>query len=300
MRASCVIIVVAVAACGEQRSTPPPQQPYYYGGQQSGGGAPPSSVPPASSGSPGCNKPARTGVHANQRIPIFGKQRSYTLVVPDSYQATTAYPIVFGLHGNGGNGAGIRAQLDLERVAQGKAIFVYPDAIGGGWDLDNAAGKNGDVGLFDGILAVVQSSFCVDLQRVFIAGFSNGAYMANQLACRRGSRVRAVATFAGGGPYENHGSYDESGHLVCPEKSVASLVVHGLADSAVAPSEGQKSIDHWTFANRCSGSTGIQPAGCVAFSGCMQPVLACKVQGLGHTVWAQGKTLAWSFFDAQR
>ena len=290
------VILVALLAC-ERESSPPPQQPIVY----PNGTQPNAPPPPQPTGSPGCGKaPAHTGVFANQHIPIFGKQRTYTLVLPESYQAATTYPIVFGLHGNGGNGAGVRAQLDLERVAQGKAIFVYPDGIGGGWDLDSPTGKNGDVALFDGILASVQSSLCVDLRRVFVTGFSNGAYMANQLACRRGSRIRAVASHAGGGPYENQGTYDEQGHLVCPEKAVASLVVHGLADGTVAVSEGQKSIDHWTTANRCTGSGGIQPAGCVAFSGCAQPVVACKVQGLGHAVWAQGKALTWGFFDAQR
>lgn len=235
------------------------------------------------------------------KLTAMGKARAYTLVVPAGYQPKTPYPVVFGLHGNGGNGHGVRTSLDLERYAAGHAIFVYPDGIGGGWDLDNESTKNRDVALFDAILLSLHQSLCVDERRIFVTGFSNGAYMANQLACRRGERIRAIASHSGGGPYENAGSYDDQGHLVCPGKAVASLVVHGLSDTTVLPSEGQKSIDHWTFANRCSGgSSPGGPSACVSMNGCYQPVTVCKVPGLGHTMWAEGKRLTWSFFDSMR
>jgi polyhydroxybutyrate depolymerase len=255
----------------------------------------------ATAAAPGCGKPAQSGPHA-EKVSALGKPRTYTLVVPARYQPKTPYPIVFALHGNGGNASGIRASLDLEKHARGQAIFVYPEAIGGGWDLDDDTSRNRDVALFDAILFSIHQSLCVDERRVFVTGFSNGAYMANQLACGRGERIRAVATHSGGGPYENAGAtYDEQGHLVCPGKSVASLVVHGLSDSSVVPSEGQKSIDHWSFANRCSGgSSPGGPSACVSMNGCVQPVVACRVPGLGHGIWSEGKRMTWSFFDSLR
>lgn len=234
-----------------------------------------------------------------EHVPIFGRTRRYTIVVPQRYSSTTPYPIVYVLHGHGGSGAQIRSAFDLENKAAGRAIFVYPDAEGG-FDLDSTASKNADVALFDATLAITQSKYCVDLHRVFVTGFSNGAYMANQLGCRRGDRIRAVASHAGGGPYENSGEYDERGHLVCKGKPVGSLVVHGAADTAVLPSEGKNSIDHWTASNHCSGNAAITPQGCVAYQECTHPVWACKVPGLGHDVWAHAAQVTWSFFDAQK
>src|SRR5204863_32102 len=105
---------------------------------------------------------------------------------------------------------------------------------------------------------------------------SNGAYMANQLGCRRGDRIRAVASHSGGGPYETSGEYDEQGHLLCKGKPVGSLIIHGTSDGTVAPSEGHKSLEHWTFANHCGGASAPSsnaPAGCVAFQGCANPVV---------------------------
>jgi polyhydroxybutyrate depolymerase len=259
-----------------------------------------SSGPPLSAGSPACGKAgAKTGA-LSLHVPVFGKSRSYTLVVPPTYASGTSYPLVYVLHGHGGSGAQARRSLGLESVAGDRAIFVYPDGAGGGWDLDSPASKNPDVAFFDATLAITQSNYCIDLHRVFVTGFSNGADMANQLACRRGDRIRAVASHGGGGPYETAGEYDEQGNLVCKGKPVASLTVHGASDGTVAPSEGQKSIDHWTHANHCSGTAPSNPRACVAHQGCANAVVSCKVPGLGHSVWDQAKQLTWSFFDAQK
>jgi polyhydroxybutyrate depolymerase len=258
----------------------------------------PEAASSSAAGSPGCGKEARAGA-STQHVSAFGKSRAFTLVVPEGYSPQTPYPLVVVLHGGGGGAAGARSQTDLEKVAAGRALFVYPEASGGTWNLDTPTASNGDVALFDAILLTLHNTLCVDSRRVFVTGFSNGAYMANQLACKRGERIRGVVTHAGGGPYETAGTYDATGHLVCPGKAVASLVVHGNSDGTVPPAEGQKSIDHWSFANRCgSGTTSILVPPCVALQGCFQPVGVCRVPGLGHGLWSQAGKVTWSFFDA--
>ncbi len=249
-------------------------------------------------GSPGCGKASRAGASA-QKVNALGKSRAFTLVVPEGYSPRVPYPLVVVLHGGGGSAAGARAQTDLEKVAGGNALFVYPEAVGGTWNLDAPTASNGDVALFDAVLLFAHNTLCVDGHRVFLTGFSNGAYMANQLACKRGERIRAVVTHAGGGPYETSGTYDATGHLMCPGKAVASLVVHGTSDGTVPPNEGQKSIDHWSYASRCgSGTTSTLVPPCVALQGCLQPVGTCKIPGLGHGLWSQAGKITWSFFDA--
>ena len=244
---------------------------------------------------------ARTGALVAQHLAVLGRERTYTLVVPDAYAPQTPYPLVFVLHGGGGTSAGARTQTDLEKVSGGRALFVYPDAIAGNWDLDSPTPRNADVALFDGLSFATSNSLCVDSRRVFVTGFSNGAYMANQLGCRRGERIRGIVTHAGGGPYENQGTYDAQGNLVCPGKAVASLVVHGNSDGTVPPAEGQKSLDHWSHANRCGASTTsafVPP--CVALQGCFQPVGVCHIPGLGHGLWKEAGKVTWAFFDALR
>ena len=302
------LLTLAVLACSPEgapaaypdgRYYPPPTAPSPALHPAAPGTPPP--APPAR-GSPGCGKaPARAGAFVAQHIEAAGRDRSYTLVVPEGYSAQTPYQLVFVLHGGGGTAAGARAQTDLEKVAAGRALFVYPDGTSGNWDLDTPAQSNGDVALFDAISLVAHNSLCIDARRVFVTGFSNGAYMANQLGCRRGERIRGIVTHAGGGPYENQGTYDAQGNLVCPGKAVAALVVHGMSDATVAPTEGQKSIDHWSHANRCAAATtSTLLAPCVALQSCAQPTSSCRIPGLGHGLWKEAGKVTWAFFDSLR
>ena len=282
------LALAALAACDPGPSSP---ASWPGTGENAGGAA-------ETSSSPACGRAAAKGVLA-KHVTVFGKPRSYTLVVPAGYDAKISEPLIYVLHGHGGSGAQARSSFAIENAAGGHGLFVYPEAPGG-WDLDSETGKNRDVAFFDAILAQVQSSYCIDLHRVFVAGFSNGAYMANQLACRRGDRIRAVATHSGGGPYDSSAGakYDDHGMLVCSGKPVAALVIHGTADGTVAPAEGDKSIAQWTAANHCSAPA--QSGACATYAGCTNPVIACKVQGLGHSVWSEAPKRAWAFFDAQR
>jgi polyhydroxybutyrate depolymerase len=284
-------------SCGEHETRPPAYGFQSPSPSQTTDPAPGTTGAPA--GSPGCGKPAPHPGVSTQHVQALGRDRVYTLVVPEGYAPQTTYPLVFVFHGGGGNAAGARTQTDLEKIAGGRAIFAYPHGTGGNWNLDAPTASNGDVALFDAISLVAHNTLCVDARRVFATGFSNGAYFANQLACKRGERIRGVVTNAGGGPYETSGSYDATGHLVCPGKAVASLVVHGNSDGTVPPAEGQKSVDHWTYANRCrsrTASTLVPP--CVAFDGCFQPDGECRIPGLGHGVWSQAGKVTWQFFDA--
>ncbi|MBX3185657.1 MAG: hypothetical protein KF819_01525 [Labilithrix sp.] len=301
MRLASIFAVFALA-CAPDRA-----QPYMPAAHLPGASAPPDGVaaPPAATpgadvSAPGCGRPARPGAGV-ERVEAGGRARAAIVVVPEGYAPDRPYPVVVVLHGGGGTARAARTQTDLERVAGGGAIFVYPDAIGGTWDLDAPASSNGDVALFDALLFTLHGALCVDPRRVFVTGFSNGAYMANQLACRRGDRIRGIVTHAGGGPYETKGTYDAEGRLVCPGKAVAALVVHGSADRTVLPSEGKKSLDHWTRANRCA--TGTTPAWsppCVAFQSCAQSVGSCAIPALGHGLWKDAGRVTWMFFESLR
>lgn len=70
----------------------------------------------------------------------------------------------------------------------------------------------------------------VDPDRVYLAGYSNGGFMAHRLACERGDKLAAVVAFAGG--LETAGA--------CPQQPRLSvLMVHGDADHIVRYTGGQ-------------------------------------------------------------
>ena len=103
----------------------PPPQPFAPSGAvpSPASNAPPSNAP----GTPGCGRPpARAGAAVAQHVTAAGRDRTYTLVVPEGYAPQTPYPLVFVLHGSGGTAAGARTQTDLEKVAGGRAARSAP------------------------------------------------------------------------------------------------------------------------------------------------------------------------------
>jgi polyhydroxybutyrate depolymerase len=249
-------------------------------------------------GSEGCLKPAKAGVFEGLAIDVLGASRTYTLSVPVGYDPRKAYRLVFGFHSGGRTGASARPYFDLEGRSGGAAIFVYPDGVRGNWDLNTAYADNRDVALFDALVASLRGAYCLDKARTFAMGTSNGAYFVNQLACARGNVLRGIASHAGGGPYMlNGGTYDEKGQLRCPTPPVAAAIFHGLADTNVSPTEGDKAIAHWSHWNGCQAARNpVSPAPCEAPSGCASPVLVCKVPDQGHAIWGPGRQATWDFF----
>lgn len=251
-------------------------------------------------GSMGCGSIsalAKPGAASGLSLAVGSKQRTYALSVPTGYDEYRGYPLVFVLHSGGRTGASTRDYFAFEKFAADKAVFVYPDGEGGNWDLDTPAASNKDVALFDALVTELEAKLCVDTTRVFATGSSMGAYLTNQLGCRRGDVLRAIAPHAGGGPWETGGKYDAQGHLECAQKPVAAMVFIGLADTNVDPKDGEASVSHWSWAQGCAAQTSpAPPSPCVAYQGCKKPVVSCKIPGVGHKIWDEGPKATWAFF----
>lgn len=261
------------------------------------GGTPPPPEPPKTCGRP---LPPKTGYLGSQSLVVGGVTRTFALTLPKAYDGLTTYPVVLAFHGDGGDGAGLRSELSIEAASADGAIFVYPDGLGKTWSIDKlpAGATLRDIAVVDAILAHLASTYCVDTKKVFLTGFSRGAYFVNQFACRTKSLVRGIVTLSGGGPFGIADSeFDHLGRLVCPSAPVPAMQVQGAADAVVAPSEGQKARDHWRAANACSEATSAtDPSPCVAYDGCARPEVWCLVPGLGHTIWQSASEATWAFF----
>lgn len=249
-------------------------------------------------GSTGCGKTATKGYQASLTINSASTNRSYALFVPASYDENKAYPLVFVFHGSGGTGPGIRSYYALEAAANGKAIFVYPTAIGGNWDLEGAYADNKDLHLFEDLTAQLSSSHCVAPDRVFATGHSNGGFFSNILNCRLGrAQLRAIAPHAG----SIYGSAYVDGHVACEGEAAAALLTHGTNDGTVLFSYGEYAWSQWVWANGCSDTTtAYTTSPCVANTGCKagHPVVWCAVPAINHNLWDQAATVSWAFFES--
>jgi poly(3-hydroxybutyrate) depolymerase len=245
-------------------------------------------------GAIGCETAARTG-DVELWISAADRRRTYTLVVPDGYEAGTPMPVVFAWHGLGGGGDEARLDFgtELEEASRGEAIIVYPQGLrvplGGGtsgWELEP---DGRDVAFFDAMLRQLDDQNCVDRTRVFSAGHSFGGYMTLALGCYRADVLRGIGVVAGGPPMD-----------ACDPGGIPALLVHGDSDEIVAIDQGRKARDELIERNGCEDTTTpVDPAPCVAYEGCDPELRWCEHDETavnGHA-WPSFATAAiWDFF----
>src|SRR4029079_14857467 len=115
-------------------------------------------------------------------ISSSGRNRSYILRVPASYDNNRPYRLIFGFHWVGGTANDVDSggtdgynwsYYGLRRLADAAnngTIFVAPQGIGNGWA--NPGGQ--DVAFVDDMLNQFESGLCIDSGQVFSSGFSYG------------------------------------------------------------------------------------------------------------------------------
>lgn len=287
----------SVVACGEPASTSQ-QSAQATSAESVGelGKALPSSAPSAESvPSTGCGSAVALTGWTPQTIEIEGVQRDYRLYVPPGYTGSSPLRLVFVWHGLNGTADGMVAALPLPTFSGADAVVIAAQG------LPLVAGKAGwqtwpgsrDVSLFDALLARAKSTLCVDQQRVFSTGMSDGAIMTNFLGCIRGDALRAIAPMSGGLPIAED--------LFCRQK-VAAMVVHGVADTTVPIAVGRDSYRAWGDVNDCkSFPWASKPSGdahCEQRTDCPAdyPVLWCTHDG-GHVIPDFAASSIWSFFS---
>jgi polyhydroxybutyrate depolymerase len=236
----------------------------------------------------GCGKAATAG-SSNKTIAVGAAMRTYVLVIPAGYDPMKPTMLAFGWHGRTGNGALFRLYSGVEKASGGKAIFVYPDGLpvtsdpkDTGWEL---TGTGRDIAFYDAMLKELTSTLCVDSKRVVSFGHSFGGYMSNAVGCFRPAVTRAIAPYAGGGPFSACGT------------PVTAWIAHSADDAVVNISEGRKSRDFWTKKAGCAmTSMKVSPEPCVAYDGCSVPVIYCESPTGGHNWPAYAGAGIWNFF----
>lgn len=234
-------------------------------------------------------------------IQSSGQARSYVLAAPTS--GTAGKPLVFSLHGDGGNGAGMRAALPLEAQAAGAAVFVYPNAAAGNtFEYFSAAGRTREVQFVRDVVNQLDAELGIDRSRVFLAGFSGGGTMANVLACRMAfPEIRGVAVNAGSlYPIDGDFTYTGNGGVSCALPPT--MLLWGESDNTAGVSyvTGLSIRDNVRATLGCqTGSTAFAPSPCVLYDGCQRDAAWCSIPAMGHTIWAQAAQASWAFFARQ-
>jgi len=186
--------------------------------------------------SAGCDQDEGDIAGGPRTLDHAGLERAYAVHLPDAYDGETPAPMLFNLHGFGEDIESQDAATDLPAEAgargyvvvtpQGAPLSVPEDTP----QADDAAGFEGfafwnffgsagidfggqpppglenvqpedlgtdDVGFFAALMDTLLDEYCLDADRIFSTGMSNGAGMSTTLACELGERLRAIAPVAG-------------------------------------------------------------------------------------------------------
>jgi polyhydroxybutyrate depolymerase len=199
--------------------------------------------------------PARTHTpgEARETLTSSGMDRQYILRVPEGYDGSAATPLVFVFHPFNGT-----AQSMAELTAFGGAaedhggwISVYPEGTGTpqGWNAEGFSAGAADSAFVQDLLASLDASLCIDPQRVYATGYSNGGAMALRAACDMPDVFGAVAPVA-------------STYPPC-QAPVPIIAFHGAQDptvpyeGGVTPDDGvshppvHRAVSEWARAQGC-------------------------------------------------
>jgi polyhydroxybutyrate depolymerase len=209
---------------------------------------------------------AFSGIRRGEKASCLGGERTvqgrpYCVHLPAAPKA--GLPIVLLLHGYTSSGEMQSRYFDLDSAVERRGfILVKPD---GTFDPTGRrfwnAGRHlsvkspDDMAYLTAVLDDVVSAFAADVTRVFIVGHSNGAFMANRLACERSQRIAAIVALAGAVDLE-----------ACkPAQPVSVLTVHGSDDPLIHYAGGtagflgtyasaDETLAFWARADGCKGA----------------------------------------------
>lgn len=187
---------------------------------------------------------------------IEGVTREALVCIPANTSAGA--PVVFAFHGHGGSDLGF-----AERAFEAnwpEAVVVYPQGLATkspgdkdgkqtGWqhavgEVNHKTGiKDQDIKFFDAMMSTFKSSFNINLNQVFVHGWSNGGeFTYDVLWTARGNQLTAIAPAAA------------TVNTTAGKKQIPVMQIAGTGDPKVKFSNQQKSVQSVRTLDLCAPS----------------------------------------------
>jgi poly(3-hydroxybutyrate) depolymerase len=265
----------------------------------SGGGGRPSGK------SAGCTGPAPTdapqkAIEHDVQVKVADKyapqyvSRKYYTTLPKNYDPTAPYPVVFYGQGCGQTGPENGPFSNAPYSDQIIYVQLIPAAVTAQTVVPSMSAPGcfeaGSYGLadspdgpyFDQALAEIEAKYCIDQSKVYVGGWSSGAWLTTYLACSRGNVIRGGVTVAGGLQHD---------HGTCTGGAAVMMIIGtGDGENPVVNMKGGFDVgtgqarDVLVKANGCTAPpVAWDPmySTCQIYGGCATPVVWCPVGG-GH------------------
>jgi len=239
-------------------------------------------------------------------IEVDGHSRSYIVHTPPN--SSGALPTVVLLRPYIAGGSGFPGYTGLDALADAKGFAVAaPNTAFGSWGVWNSGGEGpqniDDVGFLRAMIGALAAQGISDPTRIYLAGMSDGGFMAYRGGCELSDLVAAIAVVAATETQLDYSDTPPQSTYSCDiTHPVPVLHIHGLADTCVRfdggvgtgldPVQRQSvpdTIANWQSRDACAAGTTVTsgPGGLLcSASACAggSAVQLCTIAGAGH-IW---------------
>ena len=207
----------------------------------------------------------------------------YSIRTPSNYDSRYAHPllVVFPAATHGSRATERFTKFTLPATSSG-FIVVYPGRNRLNTKVIEQLGE---------VSASVSQKWCVDAERVFYTGHSDGGTISNALAFFDATRNTAasIAPSAAGMRSQDLNEY------ACPE-SLSVMVMHSK-DDGLFPGYGRQAAQWWAACNQCASQSRSIGGGCEEYGACADGVKTIFCEGEGsHTTWPDRNQQILDFF----
>lgn len=208
----------------------------------------------------------------------------YRVRTPANYDAAIAHPLLIIYPG-----AGQRSGASERHTG------LTPAATAAGFIVAYADHRRLSLPVLDDLATIpgaIAARWCVDPQRVYVTGHSDGGTAAAAMAFRAddGFEPSGIAPSAAGLRAEDLASY------ACPQP-LPVLILHSANDK-LFPGFGREAAAWWAACNGCDVTTSAANKTCIDFAQCpvTAPVRYCEGDG-SHRQWPARNAMLLRFFD---
>ena len=153
-------------------------------------------------------------------------ERCWNVFVPSTVNITDNVPLIIDLHGNTVTMQNQRILSEFDEIAENNGVMaVWPQGHNNSWNAGYCCSTAGQMGLNDtgfilDMIEIIALNHSVDVNRIYLTGWSNGCIMSQRMALQASNLIAAVACTSG-----YLGFLDDSEYIPIPI-----MEMHGVFD----------------------------------------------------------------------
>lgn len=175
-------------------------------------------------------------------INVNGVSRDFIAYVPQDYDASQKYPLVFSFHGLTSTMDKNYDYTDFDILAEQEGfIVIHPQGISNSWNAVSTT-SNVDIDFTKALISTFTTEYSIDKTKIYATGMSNGGFLSFLLACKMSDTFAAIASVTGL-------MFSNVIDNCVPSRAVPILQIHGDQDEAVDYANVKTILEFWVDKN---------------------------------------------------